>query len=75
MPEQAHKSAMKEVKRLKKMPSHMPEHAMIRSAFFFFCGLQFSFLVQSLVIKYASISVSHRALIVVKCRGILHIDA
>ena len=31
MPEPAHKVAMKEVKRLKKMPQHMPEHAMIRS--------------------------------------------
>ena len=42
MPEQAHKSAMKEVKRLKKMPSHMPEHAMIRSAFFFLFFLWFA---------------------------------
>ncbi|GFO20699.1 lon protease homolog 2, peroxisomal, partial [Plakobranchus ocellatus] len=31
MPEMALKSAMKEVKRLKKMPPHMPEHAMIRN--------------------------------------------
>ncbi|BFZ13298.1 hypothetical protein BsWGS_16337 [Bradybaena similaris] len=31
MPEQAHKAAMKELQRLKKMPSHMPEHAMIRN--------------------------------------------
>ncbi|GFR59788.1 LON protease homolog 2, peroxisomal [Elysia marginata] len=31
MPDQALKSAMKEVKRLKKMPAHMPEHAMIRN--------------------------------------------
>lgn len=31
MPEQALKSAMKEIKRLKKMPAHMPEHAMIRN--------------------------------------------
>ncbi|RUS91970.1 hypothetical protein EGW08_000183 [Elysia chlorotica] len=31
MPDQAFKSAMKEVKRLKKMPAHMPEHAMIRN--------------------------------------------
>ena len=30
MPEVAHKTAMKEVKRLRKMPQHMPEHAMIR---------------------------------------------
>ena len=30
MPEQALKAAMKEVKRLKKMPQQMPEHAMIR---------------------------------------------
>ncbi|XP_067651639.1 lon protease homolog 2, peroxisomal-like [Haliotis asinina] len=31
MPEQAHKASMKELKRLKKMPQHMPEHAMIRN--------------------------------------------
>ncbi|KAH9515489.1 Lon protease-like protein 2 [Bulinus truncatus] len=31
MPDQALKSAMKELKRLKKMPPHMPEHAMIRN--------------------------------------------
>ncbi|XP_041376039.1 lon protease homolog 2, peroxisomal-like [Gigantopelta aegis] len=31
MPEVAHKTAMKEVKRLRKMPQHMPEHAMIRN--------------------------------------------
>ncbi|XP_059164397.1 lon protease homolog 2, peroxisomal-like [Physella acuta] len=31
MPEQAHKSAIKELRRLKKMPPHMPEHAMIRN--------------------------------------------
>ena len=30
MPEHAHKAAMKELKRLKKMPQHMPEQAMIR---------------------------------------------
>uniref|UniRef100_A0A2C9K3F1 Lon protease homolog n=1 Tax=Biomphalaria glabrata TaxID=6526 RepID=A0A2C9K3F1_BIOGL len=34
MPEQALKSAQKEFKRLKKMPAHMPEHAMIRSPYF-----------------------------------------
>ncbi|KAI8759277.1 lon protease 2, peroxisomal [Biomphalaria glabrata] len=31
MPEQALKSAQKEFRRLKKMPAHMPEHAMIRN--------------------------------------------
>ncbi|KAH3772744.1 lon protease homolog 2, peroxisomal-like [Dreissena polymorpha] len=31
MPEHAHKAAMKELKRLKKMPQHMPEQAMLRS--------------------------------------------
>ncbi|WAR11622.1 LONP2-like protein [Mya arenaria] len=31
MPEHAHKAAMKELKRLKKMPQHMPEQAMIRN--------------------------------------------
>ncbi|KAK6186413.1 hypothetical protein SNE40_008453 [Patella caerulea] len=31
MTEEAHKAAMKELKRLKKMPQHMPEHAMIRN--------------------------------------------
>jgi ATP-dependent Lon protease len=31
MPEHALKAATKELKRLKKMPQHMPEHAMIRS--------------------------------------------
>jgi ATP-dependent Lon protease len=30
MPEEAHNAAMKELKRLKKMPQQMPEHAMIR---------------------------------------------
>jgi ATP-dependent Lon protease len=30
MPEHALKAAMKEVKRLKKMPQQMPEHSMIR---------------------------------------------
>uniref|UniRef100_A0A0B7BCW2 Lon protease homolog n=1 Tax=Arion vulgaris TaxID=1028688 RepID=A0A0B7BCW2_9EUPU len=31
MPDHAHKASMKELQRLKKMPSHMPEHAMIRN--------------------------------------------
>lgn len=31
MPDQARKVAMKELQRLKKMPAHMPEHAMTRS--------------------------------------------
>ncbi|KAJ8302523.1 hypothetical protein KUTeg_018919 [Tegillarca granosa] len=31
MPEHAFKASMKELKRMKKMPQHMPEHAMIRS--------------------------------------------
>ena len=30
MPEHAFKAAMKELKRLKKMPQHMPEQAMLR---------------------------------------------
>jgi ATP-dependent Lon protease len=30
MPDHAHKAAIKELKRLKKMPQHMPEQAMIR---------------------------------------------
>ena len=30
MPTEAHNTAMKELKRLKKMPQQMPEHAMIR---------------------------------------------
>ena len=30
MPEHAYKASMKELKRLKKMPQHMPEQAMIR---------------------------------------------
>ena len=32
MPSHAYKAAMKELKRLKKMPAQMPEHAMIRFA-------------------------------------------
>ena len=31
LPPHAHKAASKELRRLKKMPQHMPEHAMIRS--------------------------------------------
>ena len=31
MPEHAHKAAMKELKRMKKMTAQMPEHAMIRN--------------------------------------------
>ena len=31
MPEQAEKASMKELKRLRKMPQQMPEHAMIRN--------------------------------------------
>ena len=31
MPEHAEKASMKELKRLKKMPQQMPEHAMIRN--------------------------------------------
>ncbi|CAL1532329.1 unnamed protein product [Lymnaea stagnalis] len=31
IPDQAYKTAIKELKRLKKMPPHMPEHAMIRN--------------------------------------------
>lgn len=30
MPDHAYKAAMKELKRLKKMPQQMPEHALIR---------------------------------------------
>ncbi len=30
MPDDAHKAASKELKRLRKMPQQMPEHAMIR---------------------------------------------
>jgi ATP-dependent Lon protease len=30
MPDHAYKAAMKELKRMKKMPQQMPEHALIR---------------------------------------------